>query len=66
MKNAGHLGRYDFSCVKLVIEVYLFLSRSMHLQNILMLLIRDIGAGEWVWILLVNIKEKKKIQIYMI
>ena len=59
-KNAGHSGRCDFSCVKLVLEVF-FLSRSMHLRNILMLLMWDIGVGEWVWILLVNGTEWKKI-----
>ena len=54
MKNAGHLGRCDFSCVKLVIEVFLFLSRSLYLRNILMLLMWDIGVGEWVWIMFVG------------
>ena len=61
MKNARHLGRCDFSCVKLVIKVFLLLSRSLHLRNILMLLMWDIGVGEWVWIMLVNGTEWKKI-----
>ena len=52
-KNAGHWGWCDFSCVKLVIEVFLFLSRSLHLRKILTLLMWDIGGGE-VWIMLVN------------
>ena len=61
MKNAENLGRCDFCYVKLVIEDFLFLSRSLHLRNIFMLLVWDIVGGEWVWILLVNGTEWKKI-----
>ena len=37
------------------------MSSSLHLRNILMLSMWDIGVGEWVWIMLVNGTEWKKI-----
>ena len=37
-ENAGHSGWCEFSCVKIVIEGFMFLSRSVPLRNILMLL----------------------------